>query len=114
MFKKKPSKTHPSPAPLTQEEILEDLKTFKNERDSFSATRLVSPNQPNYQQEWWKYFETFLRDVQQMDDLRDQFKDTQTHLQRTKIDLNNTIEELEREMLARRKEVEAVIEGDRN
>lgn len=104
MFKKS-KKLNPPPKPITVEQILSDLETFAVPKSEVETTRLISPNDPDFENQWWKLFETFRDDVEQLHRLQNTLGETKEGLTERRKEIQETIEKLERKMNSERIEV---------
>ncbi|XP_059619374.1 uncharacterized protein LOC132263570 [Phlebotomus argentipes] len=77
MFKKLP----PAPPMLSLEEILADMETFKAEKPEVPETRCLEETENVSLDDWWKLFETFLKDVEHLKDVRTRLEELRNHLQ---------------------------------
>lgn len=108
MFKKS-KELNPPPKPLTLDQILADLGTFELPKsESDQPTRHISPNDPNFDKEWWKLFQTFTNDIEHLKTLQGTLRDTKDQLTQRRNLLINQIDTLESEMKTQKKTIDQV------
>lgn len=108
MFKKT-KKLNPAPKLLTIEQILSDLETFKVPKSEIKqATRFLSPNDPEFDKEWWKLFETFVDDVDQLKTMQETLDTTKEGLTERRREISKMIGKLEKEMGAQKKVIDGI------
>lgn len=108
MFKKS-KKLNPAPKPITVEQILSDLETFAIPKSDIRANcRYVSPNEPEYEKQWWQLFETFLEDVDSLKRLQETLDTTQEGLTERREEISQLIQKLEKEMATQKKVIDNI------
>lgn len=110
MFKKG-QKLPPAPKPITVEQVLSDLETFAVPKSEIipNTRSLPSPNDPDYEQEWWKMFETFMGDLELLKRLQETLDVTKARLTERRAVIGKQIDKLEREMGKQKTVIDGVL-----
>lgn len=108
MFKKG-KRLSPAPKPITVEQILSDLETFQLPKSEIDPIRTVSPNDPDFEKQCWKLFETFVDDVDQLKRLQASLLHTKKSLVERSKEINKMIHNLENEMATQKKAIDDII-----
>lgn len=107
MFKKS-KKLNPAPSPITVEEVLSDLETFAVPKAETEAIRTISPNDPDYPNQWWRAFQTFMDDLETLKRLQRTMAENKDGLTEQRRDIDQMIVDLEKGMARHKKFIESI------
>lgn len=107
MFKKS-KKLNPAPKAITVEQVLSDLETFAVPKGEIEPVRVVSRNDPDFDSQWWRLFETFMDDVDRLKRLQQTLTETKDGLTERRSEISKLIVKLEKEMGTQKKLVESI------
>ncbi|CAD7080193.1 unnamed protein product [Hermetia illucens] len=93
MFQRK-KQLGPPPSAPTVTEIIEDLETFHVEKPLLVKTRSLDP-EGSSDAEWWKVFETFLSDVDDLKRLKALINSYKIKLEASKLEIDTTAKNLQ-------------------
>lgn len=101
MFKRS-TKLEPPPAPPTIEEILQDLKTFEIVKSPIIPVRKLdsssSSSSNNTDSEWWKAFQTFLNDVDELKKIRTELNGYKLKLEEAQLEMEITSKNIQNDI----------------
>lgn len=90
MFRSQKRKLPPLPKPPTNEQIIEDLETFKEDTGEIEILRQLPPDSKNIDRDFWLIYHTFLQDTKVMQTTYNTLEQMKYAVQSTVAEINET------------------------